>query len=278
MEHAPNENLPVPVKKRGRPPQKPERPQSQSLLPVLDVDFNKDPADLVLPCHPSQQAKHLGWYVPEVKSVNRTLGLYDQLPMICKGHECYWAEQCPTAPTFLFATPPRRCPLEIIDIWRYFAGYIRELGVSPDDHVDLNIIADLVRIDLAMKRLDRQLQLEGNLLVDTVGGIIQGQNGKAVYEKTTHPILQAQEKLRRDRSKLYDQLLVSRKEKKRIEQAEGRNQASVQVVLSRLAQAIKASRQEGSLPVLPAMHVDEVLNAEVLDDTIDADEFDDQDE
>jgi hypothetical protein len=205
----------TPPKKSGRPRKK---AKSQNILPVLKLDLTKDPAEQILPCPIKDQSRHLGWHISEVRSVNDSLGLYDSLPMVCQASGCYWSSQCPTAPDFMFKG--RLCPLETMDVYRFFLGYIRDLEVEPDNYVDLKLLEDLVRIDLQLKRIDQQIQING-LLTDTVGGIIQSQ-GKPVWEKGAHPLLVYQDKLRKNRKDILTQLIATRDIKKKVEREEGR--------------------------------------------------------
>lgn len=201
----------------------------EGLLPVLSIDFALGPAENILPCTEVRQAKLLGWYVNEVRSVNQTLGVYNSLPMICRGSQCYWNHMCPTAPDFLWFG--LRCPLEMMDCFRSFVRYVRELNVSPDKHVDLIQIADLVRIDLQMKRIDQQIQVDG-MLTDQLAGIAQAES-KPFYEKGSHPSLRDQAKLRTQRDAIYKKLIANRDDREELRQKEGKEKLTLLDVLTR---------------------------------------------
>lgn len=236
-------DLPEPAGGPRRGPAPLSRPRSKNLLPTLEIDLTKDPADHVLPCSEREQAKHLQWYVEEVRSVNRILGLYEKLPMICPAERCPYADLCPTKPDFLFQG--LRCPLEIMEIFRLFVRYIRELEVLPDGHVDLTQIMDLVRIDLQIHRIDQHLQREG-MLKDEVAQVVQS-TGEAKYKKVSHPLLADQYKLRTQRDNLYKKLIADREARKKTELAEGKKTLDALQLMQQLQQA---AMQMGARPLV----------------------------
>ena len=207
---------------------------SKPLIPDVEIDLSLDPAEHILPCEEAAQGRHLKWRVQDVRSVNRSLRLYDKLPMICQAEDCYWASQCPTRPDFVFEG--LKCPYEVMVIYRSFVGYIRELDVQSEDYVDLQMIEDLVRIDLQLSQCDQRLQLMG-MWVDQTAGIAQ-KTGTPIRDKAVNPLLTLQSKLRDDRNKLYKQLLASRDAKQKVESVRNREQQGVLNALDRLTKRI----------------------------------------
>jgi hypothetical protein len=245
--------VPAP-KKPGKKPV--GRPKKTSLLPPLDIDFSLDPADQILPCHDLDQARHLEWYVTEVRATNRRLRMYESLPMICQASGCYWASMCPTRPDFMFEG--LRCPLEIMEIYRTFVSYVRELKVQPDDYVDLKMVADLVRIDLTLMRMDQEIQVKG-MWVDQTAGIVQGRDipkaERAILDQVINPLIAAQSKLRDDRNKLYKSLLASRDAKKKIEMTEKRQEQDFLKLLTQMHEKLNESKKAAETPVIEAVAV-----------------------
>jgi hypothetical protein len=260
----------------GRPPK--ERKKTANPPPEVRIDFSRDPADQILPCRDHLQSKHLGekWSVSDVRAINDTLGLYKLLPMVCKASGCFWATQCPTA-QYGFLFEGLKCPLEIGELYRTFVRYVRELNVGPDEHVDLTTIADLCRLDLQIKRIDQQIQVDG-MMYEHVAGVIQGnahREGKAVKEKVAHPLLHEQGKMRKQRSEAYKELAIQRGQ--RLEQEE-KKQQGVKNALELFAamRKLEIARPDAlpePLPMLPSM----IIEGEVVsspDD--DRDEDDDE--
>lgn len=224
-------------------PGKPEKKKAFP-LPVLNINFSLAPADQILPCSEAQQAKVLGWRVQDVKAVNTTFGLYKTLPMVCRAGDCFWASMCPTAPDFMFEG--LLCPLETREVFRTFVRYIQELEVEPEDHVDLSLIVDLVRIDLQLKRIDQQVQIEG-MHVSHVAGVVQ-KTGEILREEIPHTLLTFQRGLRKDRSNIYKELLASREARKTIELKESRETKNFLDLISRVQKVALPNQEPKMLP------------------------------
>jgi hypothetical protein len=228
-----------PARERGRP----RRNREKLDLPrAIDIPVTGDPALVVLPCAEIVQANTLGWYKDEVAAVNQTLGIYDKLPMLCQGVGCFWAELCPTRPGFIYKG--MRCPLETIEVYRQFALLVRELEVSPEDHVDLNMIADLVRLDVLIKRCDMRIQTDG-MMTEQVAGVAQ-KEGTPIYQLDMHQAIAMQDKLASRRDRIYKQLLASRDIKKKIElQQKGQENSTLDILTRLRLKAEELAQQKG---------------------------------
>jgi hypothetical protein len=216
----------------GRP--KKPRPEKVNLLPVMAVDLSQSPDEMVLPCSEVEQSRYLDWRLKEVRSVNRTLSLYDDIPMLCQGSECHWAKLCPTATTgFQFLGV--RCPYEIRTVFRLFVQYVRELEVAPEDGVDLSLVGDLIRIDIGIRRMDQQVQIQGQF-IEKIGGVSQ-KDGVAFKEKQLNPLIDQQRKLRQERLAIYDKLLQTREAKRKVELAKGKTETNIVTFMTNLRKA-----------------------------------------
>jgi hypothetical protein len=241
------EERPVPeatdkiVRKNGRPRKHPR----VELPDVLDIPFDGDPALAILPCGDESQARFLDWYVRDLRSVNLSLGLYKTLPMTCEGQNCFWAKHCPTAPDYIYKG--RLCPVEIMEIHRQFVLLCQELEVTPRDTVDLNHIADLVRLDAQIKRIDRRIQADG-LMVQLVAGVAQ-KTGEPVTELGAHPLFALQDKLAARRDRIYKALVISREAKMKKAQAEGKQEDNLLAVLALLKKRSDQMVAEQGRPV-----------------------------
>jgi hypothetical protein len=241
-----NAGLPVPrpdevVKPlRGRPGRR-IKARSDRLLPVLNIDFKKSPADQILPCSDLEQSQDLGWSIDDVRVINQGLGLYETIPMVCKGSDCFWATRCKTGPEFLFKDFP--CPIQVQEAYTHFVDLVQELEVKPDDNVDMKMIADLVRIDMRIKAIDMQVAIEGQM-TDVPHSLWQSR-GEIKYAKGVHPLLAEQHKQRDARNKLYDKLIASREAKKKSEAMEGKKEADLLEALSKLRESGMAYLNQG---------------------------------
>lgn len=243
--------LPAPIKdeKSGLAKGGPGRPRKKfradQSLRVLNIDFAKPPADQILPCSDLEQSCDLNWTVDDVRAINQSHGLYEKLPMVCRGNTCFWAKRCPTAPDFLFKDFP--CPLQIIEAYTRFVELVQELDVKPDDNVDLDFIADLVRIDLQMKELDMQMAIDGQM-TDVPVGIVQ-KTGELRYAKGVNPAAGRQSALRKDRNDIYAKLIASRLDKAKKEAVEGKKETDLLTLFAKAMEKGKALTS-GAPPII----------------------------
>ena len=248
-----SQNLPVPESEKSQ--RKPRPSRSRKLLPVLDIDWSKSPAEQILPCREQTQARHLEWHVEDVRSVNRNLGLYNSLPMLCQADKCHRAQTCPTA-EHDFPFKGLRCPLEIIEAYRQLVQYIWELKVDPVNHTDLTQVGDLVRLDIQIKRIDEQVQRDG-MMTDQIAGIAQ-KDGKAVYGKGAHQLLVLQRGLRKDRNDLYRELLASRDAREDAARKAGIKEETMTSVIRRLQEQFGFGAQPAARVIDPQVKIEEL--------------------
>jgi hypothetical protein len=256
-------------RKVGRPRKSDTTITSESkrkpLLPILKIDFNRDPTEQLLQITDIDQARHLGWKAAEVRSVNSHLGLYESLPMVCQASGCYWATQCPTRPDFKFKG--YLCPIEVMDVYKYFLGYVRDLDINPTDYVDLRLVEDLVRIDLQLKRVDQQISING-MEIDMVGGILRTSDSP-VWQKGAHPLLLVQDKLRNRRRDIHKALIASRSEKLDRDRKEGKLKEDTLNIFDKMVnQYLDRSKQVKAT----VKETTESIDAEFTSDSDDEDE------
>lgn len=260
----------VPVKKRPGRPRKVDSPtvapevKKKPILPVLKVDLTADPAEQLIQISERDQARHLGWKVAEVRSVNSNLGLYESLPMMCRASGCHWASMCPTRPDYKFKG--YLCPLEMMDVYRFFLGYVIDLDIAPTDYVDLRLVEDLVRIDLQLKRVDQQISVFG-MEVDTVGGVIQSA-GTAVWEKGAHPLLVIQDKLRNRRRDIHKALIAARDVKFERDRKEGKAAETTLDWISRMMSGSNIAKSKAYVKESA-----DTIDGEVLSDEDESEEY-----
>lgn len=259
----------LPVKRGpGRPRKVPGSPppekKKKNLLPVLKIDVDRDPELPILAVSDKHQAMHLGWNVAEVRSVNSHLNLYESLPMVCQASGCYYAKQCPTRNEYKFEG--KLCPLQTLDIYRWFVGYVTDLEIGPTDFVDLRLVEDLIRIDFQLKMVDQQIQVTG-MEVDTVGGVLQ-MAGKPVWEKGAHPLLLTQDKLRNRRRELHKALIASRDAKMDRDRKAGTIRENELDMFDR----IRAMAEKHERASRASVREDNVIDAEVVSEDYEDDE------
>lgn len=174
---------------------------------------------------------HSGWTIDDFRDVQTDHKLISDLPLRCRGEEstdeegkevrgCDFRKICPlVAANKVSRFLGKPCPLEIIDIFHNFTHYVNELGVAPDDHVDLVTVVDLCRVHINMSRCDKILSLESPIDLISHGTDIK--TTVKVNQRGPSPAHVIQHQLREDRVRLYDQLTASREAKAKAKRGTG---------------------------------------------------------
>lgn len=199
----------------------------------IKLDLSRPAEDQVLPCSLAEQSSFLNWSVADVRRFNNTSGIYTTLPMLCEGQGCFWASQCPTKPDFPFLGKP--CPILINRAYVRFVSLVNELGVTPDDIVDMDMVLDLVRIEVQLAICDMQLSIEGMLV--PIYQVSQRSGELLASGKDLHPLLRHQQNLRKSRNELYKALNASRIEKQKSTAAAIQTKRDVLDVMDMLSRA-----------------------------------------
>jgi hypothetical protein len=153
-----------------------------------------------------------GWTAEEISAVEEQLTIYKELPIVCKGDSCPFADICPLVSNGLV----KRwlgvgCPIEVVDAFRHFAGYINDLSITPTDYVDIQMVNDLVRLQILMGRCDKLIRRESPVETMVVG--TDSKTGLKHDTRQPNQLLEAQRRLRQDIHKIYQLLVASRQAK-----------------------------------------------------------------
>jgi len=153
-----------------------------------------------------------GWDKLTIRHVEEQLTIYTDVPIKCKGESCEFADSCPLVKNGLVKRwIGQGCPVEIIDAFRHFAGYVNDLGIKSIDYTDIQTVNDLVRLQIHMQRCDKLMRLEKP--IDT---LVFGQDKRTDLKHSTrqiNPLVSVQKSLREDISTLYKSLIASREAK-----------------------------------------------------------------
>lgn len=129
-------------------------------LPLLLVDFSKDP-DYNVEITDAKLSKALGgpeagWSAESVRAVTSQHGIFNNIPIRCVGRgACPYKDSCPIAPGLIEKRyKDNNCPVEIVEAYKLFAGYVISLDIKPEDFSDLQLVGDLVRLLLLARRCD----------------------------------------------------------------------------------------------------------------------------
>lgn len=243
-------------------------------LPVLHIDFSKTPSENITKLYPLSDASMsnaLGdnWSADDVRRVNSQHGLYTDVPQRCRGkckdnnlitinNACPWSTACPIETDIVNNTfKGLNCPVEVLEAFKWFAGYVIDLDISPDDFVDLQTVADLVRLHIQMRRCDLYLKELPNPVYEEKHGSVVQKTGEVKKDKVEPVGFVAQQRIRDQISKKYDQLVASRKARSEQQAREGKEKKDAASWFSSLVSASK-SLSDGTENIIDIEDVEDI--------------------
>ena len=150
-------------------------------------------------------------------------GLYARIPITCKGHGCPYSETCELLKAGL-EPQGEKCAIETELIDRAFEGYKYDFELDDNaSYTDLNIIKNIISCDVMIERAQALMSQEGTAISETYAGSNE-KTGEDFYNKDISKALELYERHEKQRSRLYDMMLATRKSKA---QAKQQNESSV---------------------------------------------------
>jgi hypothetical protein len=154
--------------------------------------------------------------VETIKPRNTRVSMFTSIPMKCHGEQCPFAESCPLLAQGL-APLHKPCPLEMAMVSQFMAEYMEELGVDPQNLIEVSMIRDLVDQEVQYLRKTKILSQEHFIQENVVGVDPQGQ---VVMRKELHLAVELEDKLHKRKKDLRNQLLATREARARVGQAQ----------------------------------------------------------
>lgn len=167
-------------------------------------------------------------------------GMFAGVPIICRGTKCPFYETCWIPDADLQVG--ERCPIEIAAIIERFDTYCKALAIdwsNPEDVVDAGIVKEIVDIEIMLLRADNLLAINGTFIEDVIAGI--SPKGQEYRRPEIHKAAEFKEGLRKEKTRLYNQLNATRKDKKE-DLINGNDPSSV---AARIIQKVKNFQDEG---------------------------------
>ncbi len=138
--------------------------------------------------------------------------LFTSIPMVCRGSACDMAKVCPLFQEGI-APVGQRCPIEYGVIETLVSGLMDELGIRPEDTVDLLQLRDLVNQEVQLLRAMNILAQDSVIQENTVG---IDSDGDPITQKQLHLATDLEDKLHRRKNIILKQLMASREAKAKV--------------------------------------------------------------
>jgi len=246
-------------------------------IPAILIDFSRTPAENVTSIYPLSEASmahtlNENWTTADVRRVNSQHGLYTDIPWICRGDSCPSSAHCPIDPAARTQFIGKNCPVEVVESFKLFAGYVLDLNILPQDFTDLQVIVDLVRLHLLLRRCD--YYQKDKPIYDFKGGSVVQSKGEVTMDKVPNLGFEMAERIRKDLTKKYDSLIATRKGKLHAAAAFGKEKSDVTTLFASLKEA---GKQTAKHKALKSSNATDAIDAEyaVKGNTIDGENTDD---
>lgn len=146
-------------------------------------------------------------------------GLYARIPITCKGAGCPYSESCALLAAGL-EPYGEKCAIETELIDRAFEGYKYDFGLDENaSYTDLNIVKNIISCDVMMERAQALIAQEGSAIEETYAGSNE-KSGEDFYNRDISKALELFERHEKQRTRLYETMLATRKAKAQAKQSE----------------------------------------------------------
>lgn len=138
-------------------------------------------------------------------------GLYAKVPIVCKTHNCPYAELCPLIEHDL-APYGEPCSWETAIIETRYAEYMKDYDLDSSSFTDNTMVSELINLDVKLERQKALIAKDGISIVEVVAGMTES------GEQFTTPEISKAEELYNitlnQKIKLLDKLLGTRQSQK----------------------------------------------------------------
>jgi len=146
-------------------------------------------------------------------------GLFASAPLICRDEECPYVNVCEVDE--FERQHGMRCPQEAALILTRFEQYCEhfDIDISGDeidkkDHVDVNLIIDIVKLEVQIFRAENKTALNGDFIMDTFVNVVgKGNKQVDIYEKKVTPEVELVLRLSERKDRKLQLLNSTRKDK-----------------------------------------------------------------
>ena len=135
-------------------------------------------------------------------------GYHAALPLHCNGEACPMATKCPLMKAGFNYMIGKDCPIEtnLLNIWT--SNIINELKIDPNNHVEVGLAADLVKMDLYQMRISNKLAMEDFIQQQIVA---VNDEGEPQFRAELHQAAIWDDILSKRKLKYLESLLATRK-------------------------------------------------------------------
>lgn len=184
--------------------------------------------------------------------------LFASIPMKCEAEKCVFADICPLMKQGL-APKGKPCPIEMAAVQQFMSEYMEELGVDPNNLIEVSMIRDLVDQEIQYMRKTWILSKE-HFIQENVVGV---SDGEVVLQKQLHLAVELEDRLHKRKKDLRNQLLATREARSKAGQGQLDSSQTISKIMDEVRQ-IDRAKQKALEARLGYSDRDEYIDAEVV--------------
>lgn len=144
--------------------------------------------------------------VEQMRPAKTRANMFSSIPLKCKGPRCSFADTCPLQKQGI-APIDKPCSIELSAIKQFAEEYMVELGVDPNNLVEVSMIRDLVDQEIQYMRKSKILAKE-DLIQEMIIGI--SPQGEPIMSKQLHLAVDFEDKIHKRKKDLRNSLMATR--------------------------------------------------------------------
>lgn len=145
-----------------------------------------------------------------ISKMKTTHGMYARIPLVCRGENCPYAEQCKLLP-YGMAPQGEYCSEELAQIDLRAIGYAMDVDYDGASFTDKNLISELIMLDVMLERCKALLAKDGTPVIDIAIGV--DKDGNEIRQPSVSKAWDMYERVSKKRDATYQLLMMTRKDK-----------------------------------------------------------------
>ena len=144
--------------------------------------------------------------------ISTKTGLFAKIPLICKGENCPYAEQCPLI-EYDLAPVGEVCAQEAAQIELRTKAYAQDFDIDSMSFVDKVLLNEIVGLDIMIERCRALMANEGSPVIDVLTDVAD--DGTEIRQPMVSKAWDVYERVSKKRDTTYQLMMMTRKDKKK---------------------------------------------------------------
>lgn len=206
-------------------------------------------------------AEDKDYAVEQMRPAKTKANMFSSIPLKCKGPQCAFADTCPLQQQGI-APIDKPCSIELAAIKQFAEEYMTELGVDPQNLVEVSMIRDLVDQEIQYMRKSKLLAKE-DLIQEIVVGI--SPEGEPIMTQQLHLAVDFEDKIHKRKKDLRNSLMATREARAKVGQGVLDTAQKIANVFENVRE-LELEKERMLREKMGKVHHDDYIEASVTDD------------